>query len=231
MSRVRRRGQHIARRRAEAQSRRVDTTAYDALLYRLNHDLRAPARSIVALSEWIAEDGASSGEHLALLRNRALRIDKMLRGLAALEAAGRKGRTSSGCVRETACEALESCTWNGDTRLGGPLSLRTDHTALRTALVALLDNVARHAEAQKVTLSWQRYGAGIRLSVRDDGIGIEARHATSVWDPFVTVRSRDEVESAGLGLAVVRRLCGVRQGRAWFEASEQKGLGVVLHWV
>jgi signal transduction histidine kinase len=58
--------------------------------------------------------------------------------------------------------------------------------------------------------------------VRDNGIGIEARHRDRVFDLFEKLDPR--AEGSGVGLAVVKRIVESLGGRAWLE-SEGKGRG------
>jgi signal transduction histidine kinase len=58
--------------------------------------------------------------------------------------------------------------------------------------------------------------------VRDNGIGIEARHRDRVFGLFEKLDPR--AEGSGVGLAVVKRIVDSLGGRAWLE-SEGKGKG------
>jgi signal transduction histidine kinase len=58
--------------------------------------------------------------------------------------------------------------------------------------------------------------------VRDNGIGIEARHRDRVFDLFEKLDPRGE--GAGVGLALVRRVVESHGGRVWLE-SGGKGAG------
>jgi signal transduction histidine kinase len=67
--------------------------------------------------------------------------------------------------------------------------------------------------------------AAVALSVRDTGPGIEPDHLTSIFDPFVTTKTK----GTGLGLAICRMIVDQHGGKllaaspqtggAWFEVT------------
>ncbi len=62
-------------------------------------------------------------------------------------------------------------------------------------------------------------GGYLRLSVEDDGMGIEASDLEQIFEPLFTTKSR----GIGLGLAVTRRLVQANSG--WIEVSSRPGQG------
>jgi signal transduction histidine kinase len=80
---------------------------------------------------------------------------------------------------------------------------------LRRALAPLVDNARRHARA-RVALELSAGAGHVRVTVRDDGPGLDPRLGERAFDPGV--RGPDETSAgAGLGLPLARRLarsCG-----------------------
>jgi signal transduction histidine kinase len=78
----------------------------------------------------------------------------------------------------------------------------------RRALMPLIDNAHRHARST-VTVDLTADAARVRLTVRDDGPGVDPELGDRVFDPGV--RGGDGHDGAGLGLPLARRLarsCG-----------------------
>ena len=74
--------------------------------------------------------------------------------------------------------------------------------ALEMILGNLLENAAVHGgPGVSVLASAKQEGRWLRISVRDDGPGIQAADAARVFDPFFTTR---RPEGTGLGLAIVQ---------------------------
>jgi signal transduction histidine kinase len=101
-----------------------------------------------------------------------------------------------------------------------------DRARLVQVLQNLLDNAMKFAggaASPRVTVE-ARPGEGGQavLVVRDNGIGIEARHRDRVFDLFEKLDPR--AEGSGVGLALVRRIVESHGGRVWLE-SEGAGAG------
>jgi len=84
-----------------------------------------------------------------------------------------------------------------------------DRRALEHVLTNLVDNAVKYcAEHTRVTLRGEEAGALLRLSVVDEGPGIEERHLPRLFERFYRVdagRSR-ELGGTGLGLSIVKHL-------------------------
>ncbi|HET6332612.1 MAG TPA: ATP-binding protein [Polyangiales bacterium] len=66
------------------------------------------------------------------------------------------------------------------------------------------------------------------VSVHDNGIGFEARHAERIFQMFQRVHERANYAGNGIGLAIARRIIGRHGGRIW--ASAVVGEGAVFRF-
>jgi signal transduction histidine kinase len=55
------------------------------------------------------------------------------------------------------------------------------------------------------------------VSVRDNGLGVDPDQATRIFGMFS--RANLEIEGAGIGLAVCRRIVEAHGGRIWVEST------------
>lgn len=76
----------------------------------------------------------------------------------------------------------------------------------------LVIEVDSHAQFNKVI-----------YSIKDTGIGIEARHLEKIWDVFYRVDPGSEVQGDGIGLNVVKRIVEKHKGKIWVESEVGKG--------
>jgi two-component system, OmpR family, sensor kinase len=82
------------------------------------------------------------------------------------------------------------------------LSAGVDEATLRALLTPLIDNAWRHAATQ-VSLAAEESAGRVLITVADDGPGVPEADLERIFEPG---RSGAQPGSAGLGLAVVRRL-------------------------
>ena len=59
------------------------------------------------------------------------------------------------------------------------------------------------------------------MTVRDNGVGVDPEQTSRIFGMFS--RANTEVDGAGIGLAVCRRVVEAHGGRIWVEAAEGGG--------
>lgn len=104
--------------------------------------------------------------------------------------------------------------------------VRGDRTALGLMLDNLVDNAIRYSPVRpRVALAARQIGAGVRLSVADNGIGIPADQIAHVTRKFF--RGGTLVSNgSGLGLAIVKRVVADHAGRLTIDSTVDVGTTV-----
>jgi signal transduction histidine kinase len=101
-----------------------------------------------------------------------------------------------------------------------------DREAVSRALLNLIDNAIKYSEDQKaIEVVVSQTPDHVVLSVRDYGIGIDARDLERIFDPYYRARFSDTQtrRGAGLGLTLVRQIVESHGGRV--EVDSQPGSG------
>ncbi|RPJ72978.1 MAG: ATP-binding protein, partial [Alphaproteobacteria bacterium] len=62
-----------------------------------------------------------------------------------------------------------------------------------------------------------------RFGIADNGPGIEKKHWERIFKIFQTLAPRDEFESTGIGLTVVKKIVELYGGKIWLESEVGKG--------
>ena len=110
--------------------------------------------------------------------------------------------------------------------------LVTERAALQQVFQHLLANALQHAERDDVVIRLSAIDRGDEweLAVADNGVGIPAEHHARVWQMFQTLRSRDVVETTGIGLAIVRKQVEGHGGRVWIDPDVATGATIRFTW-
>ncbi|MDQ3368506.1 MAG: GAF domain-containing protein [Myxococcota bacterium] len=200
----------------------------DQFAYAASHDLRAPLRGISNLASWVEEDlGVSTPkkvrEHIALLKGRATRMDRLINGLLELARVGRtRQKVERVDVTELLHETIDLLSAPEASRIliiGAMPTMIAERFALQQVFLNLIGNAVQHSGRKDVLI---RITATERddeyeFAVSDNGIGIAPEHHERVWQIFQTLQARDVVESTGIGLAIVKKQVEGNGGRAWID--------------
>jgi PAS domain S-box-containing protein len=207
-----------------------------------SHDLKAPLRAITCLAEWIREDikttaGPETLENLKLLESRAARLQTLLDGLLAYS---RIGRVSCPIENVDIPELIHeivatlapppgfviSCT-------GKIPSLRTHRAPILSVLLNLIANGVKHHDRAEgcVTVFAQVVDELVEFRISDDGPGIPPRYHERIFLIFQTLRGRDELDSNGIGLTIVKKEIESHGGWIRVEsAPPERGTTFVFTW-
>jgi signal transduction histidine kinase len=88
-----------------------------------------------------------------------------------------------------------------------------DPTAVEQILENLLSNALKFGRNSPVQLTIGPFRGGARLSVRDDGVGIDEKYRDRIFGRFVRAPSTRALAGVGIGLWVVRHLVDAHGGR------------------
>jgi signal transduction histidine kinase len=64
----------------------------------------------------------------------------------------------------------------------------------------------------------------IEIALYDDGPGIKDEQIETIFDPYVTTKSK----GTGLGLAIVKKIIEEHGGAIWVDTSRKMGAGFII---
>jgi light-regulated signal transduction histidine kinase (bacteriophytochrome) len=193
--------------------------------YIAGHDLQEPVRMVLTYTELLAQHTSGkldpdAEEFMAFALEGAQRLQRMINGILAYTRVDTNGRPLS----ETSSEAALSRAL----RLLGP---DIDAEQLCQVFTHLLSNALkfRGQAPPCITIQARPGPSGSSVfSVRDNGIGIEAKHFARIFLMFQRLHAREAYEGIGTGLTLCERILTRHGGRIWVDS--QPGQGSVFHF-
>lgn len=100
------------------------------------------------------------------------------------------------------------------------LKFRSGDTAPHIVITAELLQPSETADHQSMC----------RITIRDDGIGFDPRHAERIFRPFERLHGRSDYPGTGMGLAICRRIVQGHDGRIWAESEPGVGSRFIMEF-
>jgi signal transduction histidine kinase len=221
------------------------------MLANLRHDLRTPLTSIAGFAEAIA-DGTATGdaavaaartisgeaERLERLVGEIGVVERLRQGPAALRPEALDGQEllAGAAARFEGRAAGQGVTLEvaGPAAGAAPPRLTGDRLAVERVLQNLLDNALSvlssggHVWLRAVGQQLPGRGAGVSLSVTDDGPGFPPGTLEHVFERFYRADPARSGGGSGLGLAIVREMARAHGGEAWAENVAPHGARVTV---
>jgi len=104
--------------------------------------------------------------------------------------------------------------------------VKADTGDVKRLLFHLIDNALKFRKADKrpyVEILSHRDGKDWRFCIKDNGIGIDSKYHTVIFEPFRKLNRVDEYTGAGNGLCIAKHIIDMHHGRIWVESHEGFG--------
>lgn len=206
----------------------------ESFAYITSHDLKAPLRAIGSLSDWLYTDyynklDDSGKENLKLLKGRVTRMDELINGILKFSRIGRidgeREMIDTGREVDEVIEMLEVPS-HIKVIVENELPVVFFYRAHITQVFEnLLSNAIKYCDKQEgiVKIGVKELPRFWKFYVRDNGAGIEEKYFEKVFEIFQTLSRRDEVESTGIGLTIVKKIISNGGGQIWVESKVGEG--------
>lgn len=202
--------------------------------YVVSHDLKAPLRAISQLTHWISEDYADALDRegrdmMDLILKRVKRMDSLIEGVLSYSRIGStRERTETlnldTLVKELIDHAMAPPHIN--ITINGKLPVvQGDPIRMEQVFQNLIDNAVTYMDKPEgiVTIGCEDKGSLWEFSVADNGPGIDKQYHDKIFQLFQTLAPRDEHESSGVGLTLVKKIIEQYEGSIWVVSETGKG--------
>jgi signal transduction histidine kinase len=198
------------------------------------HDLKAPLRGIGTLADWIASDYAEKfddqGRHqLRLLKGRVLRLTELIDGILHYSEIGRvTNRREVVDLGKLVSETIALLDPPAQIQVAvcGPLpAVVCEKVRLGQVFHNLIDNAIKYMDKPqgRIEVGCTDQGNVWRFAVTDNGPGIEEKYFEKIFQMFQTLVPRDQRESTGIGLPIVKKIVELFGGSIWVESKPGAG--------
>ncbi|MFK7989907.1 MAG: PAS domain S-box protein [Sandaracinaceae bacterium] len=221
------------RRELERSNEELEQFAYAA-----SHDLQEPLRMVSAFTTLLAEHlGDALDEdgkrYIHFAQDGAERMRTLINGLLALsrirtQSAERVPVDVTDCIREALLDLTPLISETGadiQVDVGTGTWVSGDAAQLRSLFANLLSNALKYRRqaAPAVQISAAPDGPLLRVSVRDNGIGVPPDQFTRIFMLFERLHTREEHSGTGIGLALVKRVVERHGGTVEVESDGSSG--------
>lgn len=106
-----------------------------------------------------------------------------------------------------------------------PLTVHGDEERLSQVIMNLLNNASKFsAEGKPITLKADYDKEKVKISVTDQGIGIQKEDLERIFEPLAMIEKPIYVKGTGLGLSVSKGIIELHEGKIWADSQgEWKG--------
>lgn len=204
--------------------------------YVASHDLQEPLRMISSYVQLLErryrgqlDDDADDFIHYAV--DGAGRMQRLIADLLAYSRVGRHEKEDELIDCDTVLDqALANLRAVIESRQAvierGPLpTVRGDKSLLTSVFQNLVDNALKFVEDDppQVRIWADREAGRWIVSISDNGIGIDPRHADRIFAVFRRLHSRRDYAGSGIGLAMCKKIVERHRGEIWVESQPGRG--------
>jgi signal transduction histidine kinase/PAS domain-containing protein len=202
------------------------------------HDLKTPVRGIGTLADWIINDygdklDSQGREQIRLLKTRAIRIDKLIDGMLQFSKIARTRHKERQVNLNSILFDIKNAIPTSDRidiAVDSMPTVNCEHEHIELIFNNLITNAVNFMDKTQgqVKVGCVEQGDFWKFYVTDNGPGIEQKYFDKIFRIFQTLPKSDEPETAGIGLAIVKKSVELYGGKIWVES--QPGAGSTFYF-
>lgn len=215
----------------KSSNRELEQFAYVA-----SHDLQEPLRMISSFTQLLAQEykgrlDAEADEYIHYVVDGANRMQCLIQDLLSYSRVATRGKPFEPVDLNMVIGVVQSSLQVQIIEAGAMLvhdplpTIMADSSQMTQLFQNLVSNAIkfRGADLPLVHLSSSDEGDCWHITVRDNGIGIEAQYFERIFLIFQRLHTREAYQGTGIGLAVCKRIVERHGGRIWVESEAGKG--------
>jgi PAS domain S-box-containing protein len=215
----------------ERSNRDLEQFAYVA-----SHDLQEPLRMVGSFAGLLARRykgklDSEADEFIAYIVDGAERMKMLIEDLLAYSRVSTKGkpleRVSLQAITDRVLTDLRGAIESSGSMVtvGALPEVIADRVQLGQVMLNLIGNAIKFKGERPPEVNVGAEASGVEwvVSVADNGIGIDPRHAARIFQIFERLHATAEYPGTGIGLAICKKIVERHGGRIWVESSPGRG--------
>lgn len=206
--------------------------------YVVSHDLKAPLRGIYNVISWIEEDlsdelSPALKKYLDFIPKRTQRMESLINGLLDYASASRKTVNELIDTNLLVHEITQSIVPREfKLEIINMPEIFTERLKLEQVFSNLISNAVKYSKTKNpsITISCEKDHNIYRFSVKDNGIGISEEYNQKIFEIFQTLREKNEMESTGIGLAIVKKIIDDQGEKIHVKSELGEGTTFTFTW-
>lgn len=206
--------------------------------YVVSHDLKAPIRGIHNVISWIEEDldnelSPELKRYLKIIPQKTRRMEALINGLLDYARLNIKAPSENIDTNALVHEIADSIVpRNFRLEIGDLPDLFTERIKLEQVFTNLISNAVKYTPQDEglIQINCKTFPHFYEFSVKDNGIGIAVEYHQKIFEIFQTLRERNEEESTGVGLAIVKKIIDDQQENIIVKSELGHGSEFIFTW-
>jgi PAS domain S-box-containing protein len=214
------------------------TEELEMFTFFISHDLQSPLRSMQRFSQSLAEEsgeylGESQRKELEAFGQAAKRMNELIDDMMTYARLGILDFSKTevplkSIIMDAQFPLIEEIRdKGGKIHVSDSLPIVRGHERTLVRLVAnLLSNAIKFVPPDRtpqVYIEAARSADSVRVSVRDNGVGIDPEYQEKIFRIFERLHSKHEYPGTGIGLAIVKKAAQLHRGTVGVESEVNKG--------
>lgn len=199
--------------------------------YVASHDLSEPLRAMTGFVQLLEQRYAGVLDergirYLSHVVDGAARMRSLIEDLLEYSRFLRAEPPGSRIDTDAIARRVAAKVDGGTVEVGELPAVWSDEASVTAVLQNLVGNAVKFHRPDlpaHVRIAGHADGARVRLTVDDDGIGIEPQYRERIFTMFSRLHVREEYSGTGIGLAIVQQIAERTEGHAWAESSPLGG--------
>jgi len=208
--------------------------------YIASHDLKEPLRTITSMIRVLEEDfaqniGKDQKEITNYISDAANRMTQVINGLLDYSKIGQDTKLTTVDCNEILNEIQKDIASSiKDTKANLNIAKLPVLKGYRVELRLLFQNIITNAikysrkdSPPQIKIASKKEQNHWKISISDNGIGIEPEHGDKIFDIFQRLHTTNEFEGTGIGLAHCKKIVELHNGNIWFDSN--RGIGTTFY--